>query len=160
MRTTVIPAQITTVEDKIAGSLSMTQILILITPVLWATLLYVVLIPQMKLSAYKLTLILITSVICIVLALRIKGKVVLEWISILLKYQIRPKYYLFNKNSLCQRQIDIPKNITSENVTQKNKQLLQTIEPAKLSINDLIKLDTLINSGKLVINLNFKNKHP
>jgi len=29
MRTTIIPAQITTVEDKIAGSLNMTQILIL-----------------------------------------------------------------------------------------------------------------------------------
>ena len=42
MRTTVIPAQITTVEDKIAGSLNLTQILILMIPVFWATIVYAV----------------------------------------------------------------------------------------------------------------------
>jgi hypothetical protein len=37
MRTRVIPAQITTVEDRIAGNLNLTQILLLMIPVILGT---------------------------------------------------------------------------------------------------------------------------
>ncbi len=57
MRTRIIPAQITTVEDKIAGSLSMTQILIMMIPVGLTAVIYVLLAPSMKLVSYKLILI-------------------------------------------------------------------------------------------------------
>ena len=42
MRSTVIPAQITTVEDKIAGNFNLVQILLMMAPVLIATLLYTI----------------------------------------------------------------------------------------------------------------------
>ena len=54
MRTTIIPAQITTVEDKIAGSLNMTQTLIMMFPVLWTALVYILLFPSMKLTSFNL----------------------------------------------------------------------------------------------------------
>lgn len=42
MRSTVIPAQVTTVEDTIAGNLTITQIMLLIAPVLLSTAIYAV----------------------------------------------------------------------------------------------------------------------
>ena len=156
MRTTIIPAQITTIEDKIAGSLSMNQILLMVAPVLWATLVYVVFIPQMKLSAYKMPLILIASLVCLILALRIKEKIILEWVSILLKYKLRPRYFLFNKNTLCERQIDLPKIFDSETTAKKIKNKNEEAGDESLSIKDLIKLETFMNSGKTAINFNFK----
>ena len=158
MRTTIIPAQITTVEDKIAGSLSMSQIFLMISPVLWATLVYTVFFPQMKLSAYKMPLILIASLICLILAVRIKEKIVLEWISVIFRYKRRPKYYVFNKNSLVERQINLPKDLSSEIVAKKTKQGNKDINEVKLTVAELIKLESIMNSGKLAVNFNFKEK--
>jgi len=108
MRTTVIPAQITTVEDKIAGNLNFTQIAILIIPVFWAMLVYEIFPPYALFVLYKLPLILIVLAICVILSMRIKGKVVLNWLIVLIRYNLRPKYYLFNKNDTYLRTLDLP----------------------------------------------------
>ncbi len=108
MRTTVIPAQITTVEDKIAGSLNLTQIVILMVPVFWTTLVYAILPPHMHLAWYKLPTVLVVVLICLILALRIKGKVVVSWLAVLFKYNLRPKYYVFNKNEAYLRELYMP----------------------------------------------------
>src|SRR3989339_1373948 len=118
MRTTIIPAQITTVEDKVAGSLNMTQVLILMTPILWTAIVYILLMPSMKLTSLKLVLIIISTATSGILALRIKDKIVAEWLGVLLKYRLRPKYYLFNKNDLTNRTIDIPE-LPIEQITVK-----------------------------------------
>ena len=114
MRTTVIPAQITTVEDKIAGNLSFMQVFILMIPVFFSTLIYVMFIPVMKLEIYKVILMSISLLTCSVLAFRFKGKIVLNWLIILITYNLRPKYYVFNKNDIFQRDIvlDIKQNLT------------------------------------------------
>ena len=150
MRTTIIPAQITTVEDKIAGSLNMTQILILLFPVLWTALIYVLVYPVMKLSAFKLTLILLITLLCVILILRIKDKIIAEWLGVLLKYWLRPKYYLFNKNDLITRTVDIP-DLPAELVTTNNavKTLVKT-KSTDVKLADLIKLEKFISSGKVV----------
>jgi len=150
MRTTIIPAQITTVEDKIAGSLNMTQILILLFPVLWTALIYVLVYPVMKLSAFKLTLILLITLVCVILILRIKDKIIAEWLGVLLKYWLRPKYYLFNKNDLISRTVDMP-DLPAELVTANNavKTLVKT-KSTEIKLADLIKLEKFISSGKVV----------
>ena len=98
MRTRVIPAQITTVEDKIVGSLNLMQIMMLMAPVFFMTLIYAIIPPSMSFVAYKLTLSAIFFVVCITLSLRIKGKIVIHWLSILIRYNLRAKYYIYNKN--------------------------------------------------------------
>lgn len=108
MRTTVIPAQITTVEDKIAGSLNLTQIIILMMPVFWTTLVYAIFPPYMHLAWYKLPVVLAVAVLCLILSLRIKGKVVVNWLAVLIRYNLRPKYYLFNKNDSYLRELYMP----------------------------------------------------
>src|SRR5258706_11439844 len=108
MRTTIIPAQITTIEDKIAGSLNFTQILLLMTPVLWGALVYTLFALVMKLAPYKIGLVLFVTMISLILAMRVKEKIVAEWLGILVSYRLRPKYYLFTKNDITERIVDLP----------------------------------------------------
>ena len=150
MRTTIIPAQITTVEDKIAGSLNMTQILILMFPVLWTAIVYLLFYPAMKLTIYKLPLILLVTLVCVILILRIKEKIIAEWLGVLLKFRLRPKYYLFNKNDLTNRTVDIP-DLPIEFVTAKKtvKEFVKA-KTTDIKLADLIKLENFISSGKVV----------
>lgn len=150
MRTTIIPAQITTVEDKIAGSLSLTQILMLMFPMLFTAFLYILIPPTMAYPAYKLTLTLLVALISLILAIRIKNKLVVEWLLVLVRFQNRPKYYLANKNSLYGRVLDLPKDKTEVKIT-KNLVRKEKVTKANLSIPELVRLENLIESGKLAV---------
>ena len=86
MRTSIIPAQITTVEDKIAGNLNMTQIGILMVPVFLGTAIYCFFPPFMHFAIYKVVVVAFIVIVALLLALRIKGKVVLNWLVILLRF--------------------------------------------------------------------------
>lgn len=151
MRTTIIPAQITTVEDKIAGTLNMTQILILMFPILWTAIMYILLAPSMKLVPYKLLLILGVTILCFILSLRIKEKIVAEWLGILIAYRIRPKFYLFNKNDLTGRTVDIPTLPTEVVLTKKTAKKISKTKDQAVSLSDIVKLEHLIESGKVAL---------
>ena len=159
MRTTIIPAQITTVEDKIAGSLNMTQILIMMFPILWTAIIYILLAPSMKLVGYKLTLILFATSICLILAFRIKEKIVAEWLGMLVMYRLRPKYWLFSKNDITNRTIDIPE-LSIEHILAK-KHTKKSVVATKPGIGQLdqLRLEHLINSGKVAVHYQFEKKH-
>ena len=105
MRTCIIPAQITTVEDKIAGNLNITQICILMLPVFLGTAVYCFLPPLMHFAIYKVILVALVLVVCLILSLRIKGKVIANWLSVLFKFNLRPGFYVFNKNDIYQREV-------------------------------------------------------
>ncbi|OGE78057.1 hypothetical protein A3J19_01100 [Candidatus Daviesbacteria bacterium RIFCSPLOWO2_02_FULL_41_8] len=105
MRTTVIPAQITTVEDKIAGNFNLTQILLLLASLFIAVGIYAVLPARLHFSVYKIPLIIAGFFVCCTLALRIKDRVVLNWLFILAGYYLRPAYYVSDKNDVYLRDI-------------------------------------------------------
>src|SRR5438045_2898426 len=106
MRTTIVPAQITTVEDKIAGNLGLSQIMLLIAPVFGGSSLFVIFPPFFNYAAYKVVLIAITALLCGMLAVRIKGKILLFWLIAVLRYNLRPAYYVFDKNSMHNREFN------------------------------------------------------
>lgn len=155
MRTTVIPAQITTVEDKIAGSLNLTQIMILMVPVFWGTLVYAVFPVPMGLTLYKLPIVLIVLVFCLILSLRIKGKVVLNWLTVLLKFNLRPRYYLFNKNDAYLRDICLPEaEKRSLNLFQKAPQKKEVkIKASIFGVKELMSLRGFINNPNYSLSL-------
>lgn len=155
MRTTVIPAQITTVEDKIAGSLNLTQILLLMVPVFWATIVYAVFPTRMHLELYKLPLIIIVLVLCLILSLRIKGKVVINWIMLFAHYNLRPRYYLFNKNDSFLREMDLPKpeKKTAKLFNKISAKKVIKIPAASFGIQDLIKLKNYISNPDYTLSL-------
>ena len=148
MRTTVIPAQITTVEDKIAGSLSMTQVMLLMVPVIFTTIAYTILPQRMHIEVYKIVLVLIVLAISLILSLRIKDKVVLSWLTVLLRYNVRAKYYIFNKNDTYLRDIVLPKThkkqtMLLEKAISKNEAKLKAKLP---QIQDSIKIKNFIKN--------------
>lgn len=108
MRTTAIPAQITTVEDKIAGNLNLTQIMLLLAPVFLSTFIYAVLPERLHFTPYKIALIATSFITFVFLSLRIKERVVLNWLIVLVSYWARPHLYLFNKNDLYLRDAYLP----------------------------------------------------
>lgn len=99
MRSTVVPAQVTTVEDKIAGQLGLSQILLLTIPIFGGSAAFVFLPPFFNYALYKILIIAVLVIVSGILAIRIKGKILLAWIGIAISYNMRPQYYVFDKNT-------------------------------------------------------------
>lgn len=149
-----IPAQITTVEDKIAGNLNLTQIILLILPIFIFLIMYNIFIP----AWYKIPLFLILGVIPPLLAIRFKQKLILNWLTILLRYNMRPKYYVFNKNDLCGRAVNlfpVEKNQKVKKTTAADKR--QAVSPT-VSFGDLIKLEDLLTNPNYSFSMKSQKK--
>lgn len=99
MRISIVPAQITTVEDKIAGNISIQQAMLLGIPLLSGFVVALVFPPSGQFVAYKITIVAILFAICGSLAIRIKGRIVAKWIKLFAIYGARPRYYIYDKNS-------------------------------------------------------------
>lgn len=153
MKTTVIPAQITTIEDKIVGSLNLTQIILMMVPLFWITMVYALFFPAMRLAWYKLPLVLIVTFISLGLALRIKDKVVLNWLLVLVRFNVRPKYYVFNKNDEFLRQIDLPIFEAKAKEVKKAAEKEVRLPAPLFAIKELIQLDNLIKDKNVSFRL-------
>lgn len=156
MRNTVIPAQITTVEDKIAGNLNLTQILLLMTPILITTLLYSLVSPAMKLTVFKMILVGLSSLVCGILAIRVKGRVVLNWLAVFIKYKLRPSFFVFNKNDCYLREIETTVKNNNQVKVIKKVPVLKT-EKSLLEV-DAVKLLHVINNQKNSLSFVFNQK--
>ena len=99
MKTAVVPAQVTTIEDKVAGGLGLTQLILLVIPVFMSGVVYGVLSPAFSLSAAKIILIVLLFILLGSLAIKIKGVLLVHWLLILGRYMARPGLYIYNKNS-------------------------------------------------------------
>ncbi|MBW7956055.1 hypothetical protein H3C66_04965 [Patescibacteria group bacterium] len=154
MRTTVIPAQVTTVEDTIAGSLTLTQIILLILPVLLSTATYALLPQSMTLTTYKTTLIVILFVSFMVLALRIKGRLVVSWITLLSSYVFRPHTFVFDKSTSFCREVYVP---VADKISTKTKAIQKTVSKNILAPKSAtIDYETLMRNTDL--NIRFTSK--
>jgi hypothetical protein len=146
MRNRVIPAQITTVEDKIVGNLSLTQIILLLVPVLITTFIYTFLPPTMTFVVYKLTLASIFSVFSMALAIRVKGRIIASWIIVLSTYNLRPKYYVYNKNSVAFRTIIKPKLLK---IKSSDDSIIKRMNEEKIylpNIKDILQLNHILDT--------------
>jgi len=125
--------------------------MMLMAPVFFMTLIYAVFPPSMSFVAYKLTLSVIFFVICITLSLRIKGKIVIHWLSILIRYNLRAKYYIYNKNESYLRTLHLP---TTNKTPVAEKKLLKAkarkkIKPAIYRIKNLVSLENMIGNDEV-----------
>ncbi len=156
MKTSVIPAQITTVEDRIAGNLNLTQIVLLLMALIIATVIYAVFPYRMQFTYYKLPLIFLGSTFCMVLALRIRGKVLLDWLLVLVRFNVRPSYYLYNKNDLYLRDFipsEEPKVTKKVAIQQAKTKVEEKIKEA--TVNDLAKIEQLLVNPKFQLSFKF-----
>ncbi len=136
MKVTVVPAQVTTVEDRIMGNFSFSQMLLLVTPVFVSAALFAFLPPLMSGSIYKYVLMGFIVLLSCILAIRIKGKILAYWVVVLLRFNIRPKYYLYNKNSVLHR---LDYTATLKESAETNTVQIATPEPVpKLKLHETI----------------------
>ncbi len=151
MRTTIIPAQITTVEDKIAGNLNFTQILLLMSPVFWAAIIYILLPQSMHLSWYKVGLIFVVFAFSGILAIRIKDKIILQWLQVLLRFNLRPKFYVFNKNDSYLRVIDLPNLEETHSKAVRRSHKASDLKTLNISsdIKEFVQMESLLIRQKL-----------
>ena len=159
MKVRGIPAQITTVEDKIAGNLSLTQLLLLMLPVFWFMLVYTLFLPAMHFTWYKVPLIFFVSITSLTLSLRIKEKIILQWLLILLRYNLRPRYYLFDKNDSYLRTMHLihPEKNKRRVIAKsgvKEKQVFQ----ATLTFDDLVRFEGLLADPKFSFSIKSQKK--
>lgn len=143
-----IPAQITTVEDKIAGNLSFIQMILLIIPVFVVLIGYSSIPPIMHFSLFKIILLGCLGIVPLLLAIRIKEHIVLSWIGILLRYNLRPKYYVLNKNDAYLRNMDIIPLEKKQVKSHVKVQAPSHIKQKTLSFGELIKLEGLLANPK------------
>lgn len=157
MRTTIVPAQITTVEDKIAGSLTLPQIFLLLLPVFLGGFMYISFSPQLNFAVYKIVLFLVIGLVSGILAIRFKEKMIVSWVILLLRFVIRPKYFVFNKNDFSQRDI-----IQEEIITVTKKATAHTKTKKKIlkqiSVAQALQLEQLIGNPKANISFRFEKK--
>jgi hypothetical protein len=137
MKVTVVPAQVTTVEDRIMGALSFSQLMLLVIPVFMGGGLYMLAPSLFGSDIYKYVIIGIVALVCTILAIRIKGKILAYWIVIILRYNLRPKYYLFNKNTTALREdytnIATKPEETTERLSLKERSKLPRLELHEMS---------------------------
>jgi hypothetical protein len=120
MKTSVVPAQITTVEDKIAGNLTFSQIVLLVIPLILGTIVYVLTPPSSKITIVKFVAIFTLFAFFGLMAIRFKGRTIADWLVILLRFGLRPHLYLFTKNDLETRNVIVPEK-PKEIATAKKK---------------------------------------
>lgn len=114
MRISVVPAQITTVEDKIAGNVSVQQAALLGIPVLFGFIIALVFPPSGHFVAYKMVIVFVLFAICGSLAVRIKDRIVAQWLKLFIIYSARPLHYVYDKNSTYLRDTDVIDAVTEE----------------------------------------------
>ena len=134
MKMTVVPAQVTTVEDRIIGNLGFSQILLLIVPVFAAAGIFVLLPPFMGGALYKYVIMGVVALLFGLLSIRIKDKILASWLVTTLRYNLRPKYYLFNKNVTTNREEYYSKIPTPEIKESTEKKLVKKSTLQQLDI--------------------------
>ena len=122
MKFTVVPAQVTTVEDRIAGNLSVIQMALLALPVFGGSFLFAILPPFMDGALYKYVLLGLLVVVSGLLAIRIKGKILLSWLLIIVRYNLRPSLYVYDKRTLYGREVVKASTKNKEAVEKKAKE--------------------------------------
>ena len=155
MKVTVVPAQVTTVEDRIAGNLGFSQLMLLALPVFLGSALFVVLPPLFKGAVYKMILISTLFIVCSLLAIRIKGKIVLFWLITLLRYNLRPRYYVFDKRSLVGRET-YKNSVVLDAEPEEAEQTERVGSSLAFSTADLVALNSIVENPES--NLRFETR--
>ncbi len=158
MKTNPIPAQVTTVEDKIAANLSLTQLILLLAPLFISVFVFAVLPERMYFSLYKIILIILSLIIFLTLAIRVKERIVLTWLILLVAYYLRPHLFLFDKNDDYLRKEKHPPDDEIEKTASRQPIPAKKEKKNHLSILNLIQLENLMNARNTRMSIKFSQK--
>jgi hypothetical protein len=142
MRISIVPAQITTVEDKIAGNISVQQAALLGIPILFGFIIALVLPPSGQFVGYKIAIVAGLLVTFGSLAIRIRGRIVVKWLGLFAVYCARPQYYVYDKNSLYLR--DTKQEVAAEEEMKTAPVVKKSLlHPATIAAHEFTRLEQL-----------------
>lgn len=157
MKTTLVPAQVTTVEDKIAGSLSLSQLLLLCTPIFLGGAMYALFPPLLHLTLLKTGLFILLGILFSLLSIRIRGKILLSWLVVISRYNLRPRYYVYNKNEMHLRiNKALNRAVTERKKAVEPKKSMPTLP--KIPIPQMVKLQSAITDPRSKLNIRASRK--
>jgi hypothetical protein len=142
----IVPTQITTVEDKLFGSFTIRQFMLLAAPIALFILTLVFLPPRTGIVAYKVVICGIAAVVMMPMAIKIKGKLLVDWFGIAARYMTRPRYYVYDKNTSYLR--SMPEETQATVVKQDKAVGVRNLLIAKkLPQKERLRLQSLIDQG-------------
>lgn len=146
MKITIVPAQITTIEDKVAGNLSLAQLVLLVTPVFLSGLLYAIAPPSFGMAIYKIVVMSLIFVVIGSLAIKIRGHLLVNWFVILIRYNLRPQYYVFRKSDNYLRDNDAPKTTKVKSKIKKKNGVSKLVTDSipSIAIHDKARLEVMM----------------
>jgi hypothetical protein len=145
MRVSIVPAQITTVEDKIAGNLSVQQGGLLVVPILLGFLIAILFPPSGQFVTYKLVIVGIILLICATLAIRIKDRIIAQWIHLFIVYTARPQYYVSDKNTSYLRNKWTAISSNNEKVTTQKAVKRSVVKRSEIPQHEYARLERMAN---------------
>lgn len=158
MRTTVVPAQITTVEDRIIGSLTFTQVLMLMVPLITSTVSYVCLAPRLHATSAKLLFITIQFLFFGLLSMRVNGRILAEWLAIFLRFSLRPKLFVFTKNDPATRNVRMfAEEEEAEGQAEKIYERVRSVQPA-VGMPERQRISRLLTGSTVSVRFKFTKK--
>ncbi len=141
MKTTTVPAQVTTVEDKIAGNLNASQLFLLAMSLFSGFGLYLLFPPSMKITIPKVLLCSLAMLFFASLAIRIRGQILARWLVVIVRYNLRPSLYVYNKNDLYLRDVPVATEDVTETSEKKAHNPLVTIPDVSIPVTRLVELE-------------------
>lgn len=147
MRVSIVPAQITTVEDKIAGNVSVQQAMLIGVPILFGFIIALLFPPSGQFVAYKIVIVIILFVLFGSLAIRIKDRIIMQWLKLFAIYCARPLHYVYDKNSTYLRDVEIVEAMPEETAaTQPVKK--PVITTSNVSPKEFVRLERFATDAR------------
>lgn len=153
MKRSIVPAQITTVEDRVLGNLTPYQAALISLPLVFGVVFYAMLPPHFHLKMYKIGIIAGLELIGAILSIRVNDQMLIFWLITRLKYNMRPRYYIYDKNDAYLR--NVPSDfdvVTAKKPEPKTAPTTEDVPAVKLST--AVRLQEIMADER--VNLRFK----
>ncbi len=152
MKRSIVPAQITTVEDRVLGNLTPYQAGLISLPLIFGVLFYVTLPPHFHLKLYKLCIIVGLELIGAILSIRVHDQMLLFWLVMRLRYNLRPRYYVFDKNDTYLRNIPTCASVVTEK--KPPTATVPTLTQQAVSVTEVVRIEAIMADER--VNVRFK----
>lgn len=154
MKRSIVPAQITTVEDRVLGNLTPYQAGLISLPLVFGVLFYAILPPHFHFKLYKFCLVAGLELLGAILSIRVNDQMLVFWLMIRLRYNLRPRYYVYNKNDTFLRDMLEFGPVTAE---KKPKEKVKPAEIHEVDVPEAVRVEEIMADEQ--VNLRFKTKN-
>jgi hypothetical protein len=152
MKRSIVPAQITTVEDRVLGNLTPYQAGLISLPLIFGVLFYATLPPHFHLKLYKIVLIAGLELTGAILSIRVNDQMLIFWLLKRLRYNVRPRYYIYDKNDAYLRNVST--NFTPVTAEKPDVQESTATEIKEVAVSDAVRIEEIMADER--VNLRFK----